>query len=543
MVDTFSPYRSPVRLVLHAAEATAPFSAQALSRARKKMMAEIALGGDEIVIDDVPYSRNDAATLLDDISEEAWRVHCIVYTHPGLLQFLEKQAFDNEELRKADPYRYDLRLVNVVSPFFAYSFNSVSGSLLRQSKWDSLLLLLNYQTFILPGHQHEAFQKLRTYLDELSYTLRNLSWERFIADETILHFVFEDDWQKSMNALPPSFNTLRDEIVTHLIEIVLRFQQKATWYYLHQVLVNLRALDTNEFNRAEINRIDEVIYANTQLESKGKSRAKDGSWTRGVFWGIWIILMIVRGATCNGYDDGDDDNNGFPSLAVQETDRSNVTEKKNEKLLMQRLDSLLKKPFAPKNSRQQRLTASAADVPGPAFLFSEHPSAARNDSVQVVNKTPYDAVFLYFKDIPGHALSGRLPKLYSAVIKKGTAEKLYVLAGNGRVYFAFGEDWTEVAQPVLLPFPGQAMRPGFASPLQDSLPVLWFFRNGRQADQPFLRQPLYINRAGTLKEYSRYRYFNTSVNHGQSTLYLSATNGRIELKADGPLLVKTDRKG
>jgi hypothetical protein len=66
LVDTFSPYRSPVRLVLHAAEATSPYSPQALSRARKKMMAEIALGGDEVIIDDVAYSRNDAATLLDD---------------------------------------------------------------------------------------------------------------------------------------------------------------------------------------------------------------------------------------------------------------------------------------------------------------------------------------------------------------------------------------------------------------------------------------------------------------------------------------------
>jgi hypothetical protein len=129
-------------------------------------------------------------------------VHCIIYTFPGILQFLEKQVFDHEELKNADAYRYDQRFVKVVSPFFAYSFNAVSGAFIREEKFEELQLLLNYQSYILPDHQHEAFQKIRGYLDELSYTLRNLSWEKFIEDESILHFVFEESWQKGMNALP-----------------------------------------------------------------------------------------------------------------------------------------------------------------------------------------------------------------------------------------------------------------------------------------------------------------------------------------------------
>jgi hypothetical protein len=67
-----------------------------------------------------------------------------------------------------------------------------------------------------------------------------------------------------------------------------------------------------DFNRHEINRIDEVIFANTQIESKGKSSEKDGSWTRGIFWGVWIMLMIFRGTTCNNYSGDETFSGGAP---------------------------------------------------------------------------------------------------------------------------------------------------------------------------------------------------------------------------------------
>ncbi|HVF80989.1 MAG TPA: hypothetical protein VM884_03610, partial [Flavisolibacter sp.] len=131
MVNTVTLYRSPVRLVLHAAEAAEPYSLQAISRARKRLMAEIALSGDEVIIDDISYSRNDAATLLDVVSEESWKTHSIIYQHKGLLDFLEKSDFNSDNLKKADAYLYSEGFVQAVSPYFAHSFNVVSGKLLR----------------------------------------------------------------------------------------------------------------------------------------------------------------------------------------------------------------------------------------------------------------------------------------------------------------------------------------------------------------------------------------------------------------------------
>lgn len=534
MADTLRPYQSPVRLLRHAAEATAPYSPQAMSRARKKILAEIALGGGEIVIDEMPYSRHDASTLLHNISEEQWRVHCILYTFPGMLQFLEKQVFVPGAFREVDAYRHDPCFTGVVSPFFAYSFNAVSGLFIREKKFDCLLLLLPHHGFLLPDHQHEAFQKVRTYLDGLNYTLRNLSWEKFIADESILHFVFEPDWQKSMNALPAAFNTLRDEMVEHLIGIVLRFQQKATWYYLHQVLLHLRALDTNESNQQEIARIDKVIFVNTQMESKRERSEKGGSRTRRVFWGIWVLLMVLRGATCNSYGDSNTYGGGAPQPPQPASTLGHAVEQQNEKLLLQHLDSLLK--------GERRSTEAAALHPGnPAFPFSEELRAAGNDSLWVVNHTGYDAVLLYFKDIPGHALSGKLPKIYSALLRRGESQKIFMLAGKGRVYFAFGRGWGKLKKPVSIPFPDYAGKLGIVEPLHDSLLLPNFFSDGKGLQQKYLQKPALIQSNNTPKDTVKYFYRNSSITTGAPTLYLSVANGSFQIKANGPLLVKEAR--
>ena len=543
MVDTISPYRSPVRLVLHAAEATSPYSAQAIARARKKMMAEIALGGDEVVIDNIAYSRNDAATLLDDISEEAWRVHGIIYTFPGLLRFLEEQVFEDEELKKADAYLYDQRFIKVVSPFFSYSFNIVSGTFIRDNKFEDLQQLLNYQGYILPEHQHEAFHKIRNYLDELSYTVRNLSWEKFIADESILHFVFTEEWQKSLNALPPLFTTPRDEIVTHLIELVLRFQRKATWYYLHQVLVNLKALDTNEFNRHEIIRIDEVIYANTKLESNRGTRRREGMFANGrfIWWGLWLIFMIVRIVTCNDRSGSMRYKTYSANPPVEEvssyTDANSDREQQNEKFLLKQLDSLLQ-------AQNHTTTSNSAKTGEPAFWFSDDPRTARTDSLLVTNNTGFDAVYMYFKDVPGHGMSGRLPKFYSALIRNGETQRVYLLANNGRVYFAFGKGWGTLTKTVSIPLPDYESKAGIPKPTAESLPLSQFFRSGHKANKNYLLHPLFVRGPGAASNSKKYRVFNTKQEAGakkETELLLYTAGDNILLEADGPLWVMQER--
>ncbi|HEX2608947.1 MAG TPA: hypothetical protein VHK91_16305, partial [Flavisolibacter sp.] len=70
MVKTISAYKSPVRLVRHAGEPVSPFSPATLNRARKKILAEIALAGNEMELEGILYTRNEAGALLDGQTEE-----------------------------------------------------------------------------------------------------------------------------------------------------------------------------------------------------------------------------------------------------------------------------------------------------------------------------------------------------------------------------------------------------------------------------------------------------------------------------------------
>ena len=543
MVNTITLYRSPVRLVLHTSETADPYSSAAISRARKKMMAEIALAGDEILIDDISYSRNDAATLLDVVSEESWKAHNIIYKHTGLLNFLEKGEFNSEELRKADAYLYNEKFVQAVSPYFAHSFNTVAGKLLRRNDFEELLKLLDYGGYILPEHSHEAYQKLRGYLEEITYTLRNLSWEKFVSDESILHFIFSANWLKVINKLPSSFTSVRDELVEHFISLVLRFQHKATWYYLHKVLVQLKAIETNDFNRSEVVRIDEIIYKNSKIEGgKGTVRSKgsDGYNWRGAWWIIWIVLMIVRAATCN---DKSSSNSSYrlldnPYSSPDISTPGNSAEKKNETYLLSQLESLGSK----KNNTVAPQKLSTGSQPFEAF--GDDPGAAVNDSFTVANNTGYDAVFLYFKDIPGHSMSGLLPKLYSTYIKAGEAEKVYVLPGNGRIYFALSEGWGKLKKPMNIDLKN-ASGSSNNSDLSSNLLLTHFFSNRKPLTQSLLQTPIYIEQGILLNANDSLRYLNKHIlteSKEETVITLTENGNTFTASATGRLGVKQKRK-
>jgi hypothetical protein len=540
LVNTVTLYRSPVRLVKHAAEEAETYSSQAISRARKKMMAEIALAGDEVVIEDVAYSRNDASTLLDVITEETWKTHRVIYAHKGLLNFLEKEEFTDEELKKADAWLYNERFVKALSPYFAHSFNIVSGRLLREENFEELAKLLNYKGYILPEHSHDAYQKIRNYIDEQLYMLKNLSWERFFEDESILHFIFNDDWTRFINLLPGMFTSLRDEMVEHAISLVLRFQHKATWHYLHQVLVQLKMIETNDFNRSEVDRIDAIIYENSLIEAGKVRKNKSGEVSgRNIWWVLWGVLMIVRVVTCNNRSsrsyDISDQYSTYYSPAV--TTEDNIAEQKNETLLLSYLDSLTKeqgivtKPESLKTGGQ------------PFGELGDDPKAARNDSITIINTSGYDAVYLYFKDLPGHYREGLLPKLYSTYIRNGESETVYLLPGNGRVYFAFGRQWGELKKPLIFNLTNSSKGPleNGSSSLDEIITIDHFFKNTKGIKQNYLKRPLYVDDSPTRHSGIYYTTLTTGTyeeRRSEPKMVISNVEGAPAITATGRLYVK-----
>jgi hypothetical protein len=177
----------------------------------------------------------------------------------------------------------------------------------------------------------------------------------------------------------------------------------------------------------------------------------------------------------------------------------------------------------------------------PFDSFGDDPGAAVNDSVTITNNTGYDAVFLYFKDVPGHAMSGLLPKLYSTFIKDGDVEKVYVLPGNGRIYFAFGEGWGKLKKPLNINLNNPS---GSASngELSQTITLTHFFNNKHQLQQRYLQHPVYIDYADAARDNAAYRNLNEQgkVSEEAPSILLTHKNGIVDVAARGYLLVKED---
>ena len=300
-------YRSPIRLITHAAEPIDTFSQQTIARTRKKILAEMALQDDQLLLENISYAKNDVISLLNGItSEEIWKVHCAIYAHPALLAFLEEGHFDADEFKEMYLMLLPVSdsFITYVWRYFAFSFNEVSGVLIRQEDFAILSNLLDYQAFVLPEHTHEGFQKIRIYLDELIHLLKNLSWEKFQRDESQLHFIFSEDWISFMNKLPGSFATIRDELVIHILNVIFRFQKKATWFYLFKACESLQQLECGEFQRSEISRFEQAMARNANIAGRS-GKASTGSGLpagRMIFWFLWIVLAIARSAGGCGHN-------------------------------------------------------------------------------------------------------------------------------------------------------------------------------------------------------------------------------------------------
>lgn len=507
MVSTTTGYRSPVRLVGHAGEPITPFSQQALSRSRKKLLAEIALNNDELEIDGVNYSRNDVVTSLENASESNWPYHSIIYAHEGLLRFLEKNEFDAEAMKAASAYRYKTDFVQFVSPAFAYSFGEVSGRLLRANdEFESMNALMEHTSFIQTEHSHEAYGKLRTYFDELLYTIKNLSWEKFQRDESVLHFIFMPNWIGFVNKLPSEYASYRDSIVEQMLGLVYNFQHKATWYYLKEVCVRLQEIDCSPNWKEEVMKYIQIMSRNSSVESRrdaapASSGSSDGpSAGRIIFWVIWAVFAIFRIARCNSNNNRISPDIDFNRVGISQEDlrqklRDNANEENFKKFLSQLNHSEYEgKTYTPKKGE--------TIIPGVTRVMPDRGT----DSLTVTNNSGRDALlFCFDRDAP---LVDSLSRVQAVYIREGASVSLRIPAGAVRVNFAFGRNWIKLDEPIPL-----SLQTGHFGSASEDLGA-WTFRHYFARPDTFSR---------FLTHDITFRYYEESAEPGKRLLYQPET--------------------
>jgi hypothetical protein len=442
LASVSSPYRSPVRLVRYASESVNPFSQQAISRTKKKLLAEIALNNDEITLDGLLYTRNDVSAVLDDVTESNWVNHCIIYSHPGLLNFLETNSFDDAAMTAAAQFIYKPSFVEFVSPWFSYAFNEASGKLLRlDDDYAEMGKLIRYPSFILSDYSEDAYQKIRNYLDELLYTLRNLNWEKFSKDESVLHFIFSSHWISFINGLPSSFNSYRDRVVECMINLVWQFQKRATWHYLEEVCLKLARIDCSPTWKEEVRKYAQIMHKNALIESRTGSSGEKGertSWSRGVFWGIWVLFTIFRIARCSDTTQTpayDMNNFSFqPASSVYEDLNTSHNEKNFKTFLA---------GFNLGQHSGKKALAKNGSTPFEKFGMPL-PDAGAN-TVTFKNETAYDALLFYFEN--NNHLVDSNSGVYAVYVKKGESFTTRVNPGAGNFNLVFGKNWTNLNEP------------------------------------------------------------------------------------------------
>jgi hypothetical protein len=486
-LDNIKAYRSPVRLVTYASEQVSPFSGQALARTRKKVLAELALHQDALTIEGEEYTRNDFITLLDVENEDQWKYHCIVYSHPALLNFLEHGIFEDEGFREEEFLLENESFLSFVSPYFAFAFNRATGKMLKKGDegFKQIALLLRYKAFISSTHEHEGYQRIRVYLNELIHILKNLNWEKLEREESLMHFVFANEWIEFVNALPSSFSTIRDEVVEQILAVVYRLQRKATWYYLQQVCIHARNIESSDWNRSEIDRFELVFRQNVGKVGKGSGSGTSGNVGRTIFWAIWIILMIVRYAGgCKTNSTFDKDSFREISMTIDKMGYYSRNEIGFKAFLL-RLSSANTMQFT-----KARMRTGSNPFPLVAKLLTEKRGS---DTVHFVNRSGMNCAILYFSDrISYQAHDGWMPAMFSVYVARNDSVVVPVYPGDGKYNIIFGEEWGNINEPV----PYKVLTAGNES--AEQLFIYQYFQNTHPVTQTYLQNNLEMQSPDTV---------------------------------------------
>ncbi|HVF97221.1 MAG TPA: hypothetical protein VM871_07875, partial [Flavisolibacter sp.] len=333
-----------------------------------------------------------------------------------------------------------------------------------------------------------------------------------------------------------------DEVVENFINLVLHFQHKATWHYLHQVLVQLKQTETNDFNRSEVVRIDDIIYKNSLAEGKrtltNRRSASETSSGRFVWWGIWVVLMIIRAATCN--------NDRSSSYSFEKLNYhlppavrpSRTKEIQNETVLLKFLDSLSRKPLLP---LQGTAGSEAQTGSQPFSAFADGLSELGTHTVLISNRTAHNCVVLYF-DGPsktGSVYQDALSHTAAVYIKKGDSLRFTITPGAGKFYFVFGEKWGPLNQTAELPLYSRNDFSTDNSIRQHTLFVYEFFSNRKPLKQKYLQQSIEFGYPAAYKDETKYRYLNAPKEYNSSlpTSVILEEGKQFEATASGGLTV------
>ena len=275
-------YQSIIRLLEHSGvDVSAPLN---LSRLKKQLNAEFDFSATGFIeVDGHSYSKADVFEELDQPQfEQRFIYHTRVWKCKFILSLLEDYEFNYPAFKdQMESFNNDAAFDEFFSPYFAASFNYLSGKFLNENRFLEMGQLLAFEEFILAGDREEAFRPLRLFLEENLKVFRNLNKENYKTFRPQLQKWSVSYWSRVFNGLPDEYFDYKNEYAYYLVNLTVAIQQShpADCVAISTELTCMNDLP-EEMQKTILN--NHAAYTN----KKGSSV----NWG----WVVWLVIILLR---------------------------------------------------------------------------------------------------------------------------------------------------------------------------------------------------------------------------------------------------------
>lgn len=255
-----------------------------LSKMKKIIAAEYALSeGGIISIDGFDYTKD---SVLQEIEREDFlqrlNYHVYIWSYKDLLGFLEQVRDVNTSASwfsssmSADFKRF-------ISPYFAYSFNKLMHSYLRESSLVEAGQWLIFLAFVDFVDENEALSSTRSFIAETLKLFRNTSKSNYKNHLSQLKVWAEQPIYQFINNLPDSMHDEAEDLAIALINFTVAIQHtnKRLCFAISENLTQLNTLSERDLN---------LIRTNHQIY---KSNMKKTPFKR-ILKGVFIAFLLIK---------------------------------------------------------------------------------------------------------------------------------------------------------------------------------------------------------------------------------------------------------
>lgn len=463
-------YISPFTLT-GADPAQASLSAAELQAARKRLLAEFELAGNEatVELDGASYNRSELIAWIDSFREpDAIRLHGLIWRDRDLYLFLTKNSLPASGRFAAAPEYATDRFRELTGPFFVPVYAGHLEQAFRKRDLKKLRLLRQLPLLCSAAAEEECYRPVRRELQQVIDDMNKASegnWPyRFEAREAELFS--NEALIASVNLLPDAFASLRSTYAQALIDLaVFVFNSCQDTEKARQLLSRVARLEAEDtLKRKAVSLSSEMrlkhemrqAAAASQRSAAQPANSDNNSWKAVLIIVKVIIFTFILARNCGKSSRPDYDRyRSIPVISKYSRDFGEnlrlgpVQDQLAAVLLRYSLSGAdsavqpVKKKKKKKEKPEQQQTLGTGQTPWYRF-FNTTSTNHYHDRILVQNVSDWDVVIIFGGDYS--TAGGTL-----CIRAHDSASVEIPLMVRGRMYIYAGRNWSDSISPGQLP--------------------------------------------------------------------------------------------